>query len=1132
MVVVPCPVSGCVFETSDQEPSVVAALLQLHAADHAATSAGRTGPKLQRPRIDAGVDEEIWNSFVRRWEAYRAGSQISDSAAAVQLLQCASEGLADLALRSNLDVLSTSVEQLLAALRELAVVPVARGVKRAELLRMNQCNDEAFRTFTARVRGKAEVCGFRTDVKCSCDQLVIADYTEEVIRDVILAGVRDTDIRREALSANGLQEGSVNDIIAFVENREMASKAVSTRNSDASSLAATSTFKQQRAVPGKPMGKEKPESAVCPDCGNRYSLFKRNKRGIMNRMAFKICFDCWQSRREIEKKSSSVTILAASQISALRPTPKGKLGHCIFRDGKWKAAKFREHPKLKISLRSENRHDSVVINCIADTGAQSNMWGYRNYIEAGFLVSDLQHTSSGFCVADLSPLDVVGVFKGVFQGEATDGQVVSCRSLVYISKSVNAFFLSRDTMEDLHVINSSFPEIGQFFPAMTAVSENQHAEAKGDPPCDETCKCPERSAVPNLPSQLPFAAIPENIPKMRAWLLHRFAASTFNVCPHRPLHQMSGPPIQIHLDENAKPHKPCDKAATIPLHWQKQVHDDIVRDEALGVIERVPYGVPSTWCHRMVVTRKHDGTPRRTVDLSPLNRFCKRESHSGESPFLLARRVPGGTWKTVSDAWNGYHSVPLRESDRHLTTFITPFGRYRYRRAPQGFLSSGDGYNRRFGEILRDFERKERCVDDTIFYDTTLESHWWRALEFLSTVGSAGIVLHPDKFQFCERTVNFAGFRISENSIEPLPKYLDAIKSFPTPKGITDVRSWFGLLNQVSNYGQLRDAIAPFRKFLSPKNKFYWDEELDDAFNKSKAVIVDAIREGVRIFDITKLTCLRTDWSKRGLGYFLLQKHCSCESNLPNCCQDGWVVTLAGSRFLSSAEGRYAAIEGEALAVAWALEQTRYFTQICDNLLIVTDHKPLVKIFGDRTLDEIDNTRLFRFKQRTLPWYFKIFYLPGKTNCAADTVSRYPHSRGEMNTVHPDEFEDTLIMAALGTEVRDRFAISWTNLVEETNKDPVLCNLKRAIREGFAEIYPDISPFIRFKSSLFLDGDVIIYKDRAVIPTSLRARVLRILHSAHQGVSSMERRSQATVLWPGFYIRHPTGKRPVCGMQH
>ncbi len=413
---------------------------------------------------------------------------------------------------------------------------------------------------------------------------------------------------------------------------------------------------------------------------------------------------------------------------------------------------------------------------------------------------------------------------------------------------------------------------------------------------------------------------------------------------------MEGPPVEIHIDPSATP-KAYHTAATIPLHWQDRVHDDVLRDEALGVIERVPYCEPVTWCHRMVITRKHDGSPRRTVDLPPLIKFCKRETFATESPFHLARRIPKYTWKTVTDAWNGYHSVPLRESDRHLTTVITPFGRWRYTRAPQGFLSSGDGYNRKFDAVLASFERHERCVDDTVHYNSDLEQHWWRTIDFLIRLGQAGIVLNPDKFQFAERTVDFAGLRVSDSSIEPLPKYLDAKRDFPTPTSTTDIRSCFGLVNQVGNYAQLRNTMAPFKPFLSPRYKFYWSAELDNAFKASKEAIITAIRHGVEIFDMKRRTCLRSDWSCQGIGYFVLQKHCNCPSGAPDCCPEGWRVTLAGSRFLSPAEQRYAPIEGEALAVAWGPEQSRYFTQGCDNLLVVTDHKPLVKIFGDRTLD-------------------------------------------------------------------------------------------------------------------------------------------------------------------------------------
>ena len=70
-----------------------------------------------------------------------------------------------------------------------------------------------------------------------------------------------------------------------------------------------------------------------------------------------------------------------------------------------------------------------------------------------------------------------------------------------------------------------------------------------------------------------------------------------------------------------------------------------------------------------------EGSSHQTVDMSALNKVCVRETHHVEPPFQQARSIPPDTWKSVTDAWNGYHSVPLYEEDRHLTTFITPWGR-------------------------------------------------------------------------------------------------------------------------------------------------------------------------------------------------------------------------------------------------------------------------------------------------------------------------------------------------------------------------------------------------------------------------------------------------------------------------
>lgn len=64
-------------------------------------------------------------------------------------------------------------------------------------------------------------------------------------------------------------------------------------------------------------------------------------------------------------------------------------------------------------------------------------------------------------------------------------------------------------------------------------------------------------------------------------------------------------------------------------------------------------------------------------------------------------------------------------------------------------------------------------------------------------------------------------------------------------------------------------------------------------------------------------------------------------------------VTLAESWLLSNIEAKNFAIDGETLAIAWGLEQTRYFTQGCSDLTVIIDHKPLLKICLYWTLDKI-----------------------------------------------------------------------------------------------------------------------------------------------------------------------------------
>ena len=182
MVVVECSVPGCTYKTNDVSEALAIALLTNHGLAHqsapsvmAAPAQAPTpqGPKLDRPKVDVGVSIEEWNVFIRRWDVFCTGSGIGAAQAPFQLFQCAGPELGDSLLKANPTVASGTLQDLIAAMRSLAVIPVATCVLRTELLQLRQERDETFRAFTARVRGKAETCAYVAE--CGCGEAV--DYT-------------------------------------------------------------------------------------------------------------------------------------------------------------------------------------------------------------------------------------------------------------------------------------------------------------------------------------------------------------------------------------------------------------------------------------------------------------------------------------------------------------------------------------------------------------------------------------------------------------------------------------------------------------------------------------------------------------------------------------------------------------------------------------------------------------------------------------------------------------------------------------------------------------------------------------------------------------------------------------------
>ena len=701
-----CPVDGCEYHPNVADAALAAMLLSIHAQSlHVATpapapsyTAGATArvEKSSRPTVDEGVSLEDWLYFEQRSREYKNATRITGLDLTYQLLDCCNpDGLRKNLVRMHRDSLTSCKEnELLTHIRKLAVRTENAMVARDVLSKMRQDRDEPVRAFSARLRGQARVCQFVA--KCQCphcldhDVCVGTDYSDIVVRDQLVLGCADHDLKLDYLTEKG-PSASLDEVMAFVEGKESGKLSLQQLAGGSEAAAPISSFrKQQKAVVRQQAPPTPLHTPPCTHCGQSGHGSGRDERSANCPAHDQACAKCGkQGHLGTVCRHPSTSSPRYGQRRSDQPPQRETV-----------TAVFQSLCGVTITLPAE---DAVVCN-----------------------VEDLPN------------------FPGVDHRSETD--VSACN----------------------------------------AASESSMTAA---------CECPRRQPPPPPPRELPYPAVEENREKLEQWLLSHYKASTFNTCHHQPLLPMEGPPLRLKIDPYAKPvacHKPID----VPIHWRDDVKAGLDQVCRMRVIEEVPIGTPATWCHRMVIAAKKNGKPRRTVDLQALNATSTRETHRTQRPFLQARSVPHGTKKTVCDAWNGYHSVPLHPDDRHLTTFITPWGRYRYRSAPQCYVASGDGFTRRFDEIVAHITNKTTCVDDTLLWADITEQAFWQAVQWLETRGRNGVTQNPDKFVFGKDTVEFAGFEITRTSVKPCSKMLQSIQDFPTPKNITDIRSWFGLVNQ------------------------------------------------------------------------------------------------------------------------------------------------------------------------------------------------------------------------------------------------------------------------------------------------------------------------------------------------
>ena len=575
---------------------------------------------------------------------------------------------------------------------------------------------------------------------------------------------------------------------------------------------------------------------------------------------------------------------------------------------------------------------------------------------------------------------------------------------------------------------------------------------------------------------------------------------------------MEGEVFHISLTEDAQPF--CVRTPrTIPFAYRDKLKAELDHLQAQGIV--APVTVPTDWCAPIVVApKKNSDKIRLCIDLSRLNRYVKRERYQSVTPAQAVADIASENAKifTKLDALKGYHQCPLDEASQLLTTFITPFGRFKFLRAPYGISSISEHYNRRMDEAFSGLSGYRRVVDDAVIYDSDKEKHELHVRQFLQRCADKKITLNRDKWVYAKPEVEFAGFVLSADGYRVNGAITEAISKFPTPTTRSDLRSFIGLANQLSaSTSTIASLLTPLRPLLSTKNEFLWTPDINEAFTVARQSLTSA--PTLSFFDPLKDTRLCTDASRQGLGFVLQQKS-----------GDNWVLVQAGSRFLSDTESRYAVIELELLAVSWAIVKCNVFLAGLPHFVVVTDHHPLVPILNSHRLDEIENPRLQRLRTRIMGYNFTAEWIKGSVNCMSDALSRYPTANPAPQEMLAEQDSNNEVEASI-TEIRavvssPHESLRLQDLRKHAEEDRTYQQLLHYIREGFpdhrSQLPEQCRAYWRARDQLSIDDDLVVYGCRLVVPTTLRKQVLSELHASHQGRLRTKQRAQLIVYWPGM----------------
>ena len=556
---------------------------------------------------------------------------------------------------------------------------------------------------------------------------------------------------------------------------------------------------------------------------------------------------------------------------------------------------------------------------------------------------------------------------------------------------------------------------------------------------------------------------------------------------------MKGRTAKLHVDP-AVPPRFC-QARTVPYALRDKVAQELDRLERLGIIEPVPY---SDWAAPIVPVVKQDGTIRICGDYKvTVNKAAKVDSYPLPRVEDLLASIGHGKSFTKLDLAHAYLQIPLDEESQQYVVINTQQGLYKYNRLPFGIASASAIFQRTIEGILHGIPNISIYIDDILVTGETEANHLETLSLVLDRLEEAGLRLKKPKCEFMQESVDYLGHTISARGIQPTKEKVRAVAEAPTPKNLTQLRSFLGLVNYYGKFlPQLANTFAPLYSLLQKDTKWTWGKDQQDAFREAKQQLTSSC---VLVhFDPTKELILACDASPYGIGAVLSHR-----------LADGSDKPIAfASRSLADAEKKYSQLDKEALAIIFGVKKFHHYVY-GRNFTILSDHKPLKHLFDySRPIPAMASARIQRWALTLSAYQYDIEYKPGSAHANADLLSRLPLPDAPGKVPIPGE--TVLLMEALHT-----LPVTAAEIKRWTERDPLMSTVRKMVLQGWQPTTEEeLRPFHSRRNELSVHDGCVLWGSRVVIPQAGRARVLGELHEEHPGTSRMKALARSVAWWP------------------